>query len=140
MAKSSCAVRTNYFHVKDENEFRDLMSRACGDKDDIVLWEDKDADGKVVFSFGFYGEIVGIRDEETDILDENAFLGGLQECVTSDDAIIIMESHNDNLCCVGGSATVITNEGYERLDVVDLAVRSARKMLVNAKWTTKCFY
>ena len=46
MANYDSAVRTNYFHVKDEAEFRDLMSRAYGTEDSIELWERTDLQGK----------------------------------------------------------------------------------------------
>lgn len=39
MANYLCSVRTNYFHVKDEDEFRELMSRVYGSEDNIDLWQ-----------------------------------------------------------------------------------------------------
>lgn len=42
MANYLCSVRTNYFHVKDEDEFRELMSRVYGSEDNIDLWQKTD--------------------------------------------------------------------------------------------------
>ena len=46
MANYCCTIRTNYFHVKNEKAFRNLMSRAYGSEDNIELWEEKDNNGK----------------------------------------------------------------------------------------------
>ena len=45
MANYCCAIRTNYFHVKDADKFRKNMSRVYGCEDTVDLWEDEDADG-----------------------------------------------------------------------------------------------
>ena len=144
MANYCCANRTNYFHVKDEDKFRELMSRAYGSEDSIDLWEEKDSEGKTVFGFGVYGGISGVRnvlaDEDDDLEDYDAFIDGLQECVANDDAIIIMESGNEKLRYVIGSATVITSQGCEYIDIMDLAARKAAEMLNNPGYKTKCDY
>ena len=145
MANYGCAIRTNYFHVKDEEKFRELMGRAYGSEDSIHLWADKDSEGKTVFAFGVYGGIGGVRNvqEDEDDLDETAyddFIDGLQECVADDDAIIVMESGNEKLRYVVGSATVITSKGYEYLDITTLAAERAAEMLGNSNWKTKCEY
>ena len=38
MANYECAVRTNYFHVKDAGRFREFMKNVCGSEDKIDLW------------------------------------------------------------------------------------------------------
>jgi hypothetical protein len=146
MANYCCAVRTNYFHVKDEEQFRKLMSRAYGTEDEIELWEEKDSEGNAVFGFGLYGAISGVQnaEEDTDPDAERSgydeFIDGLQKCVADDDAIIILESGNEKLRYVIGSATVITSRDYEYLDIISLAERMACGMLGNAGWTTRCDY
>ena len=58
-------VRTNYFHVKDEEQFRALMAKAIGDEDGIELWDDeKDRNGSQVFGFGVYGGISGVLNND----------------------------------------------------------------------------
>ena len=55
-------VRTNYFHVKDEEQFQALMAKViCGDGS-LELWDNmKDANGNQLFGFGVYGGISGIQ-------------------------------------------------------------------------------
>ena len=146
MANYCCTIRTNYFHVKDEEKFRKLMERAYGCEDSIDLWEEKDEEGKIVFGFGCYGGIAGIRnalEDENEDVDETGydeFIDGLQECVAEDDAIIVMESGNEKLRYLVGSAAVITNHGYEYLEISDIASRKASEMLGNPDWKTECCY
>lgn len=135
MANYCCTVRTNYFHVKDEDKFRNLMKQACGCGDWIELWEVKDPDGKSSFGFGARNCITEIID-----MDENEFIKGLQECVEDDDAIIIMEVGNEKLRYVVGSATIITSHDCKYLNLIELAIQKASSMLENPDWRTKCDY
>ncbi len=146
MANYCCTVRTNYFHVKDEEEFRALMARVYGCEDSVELWEDKDDDGKTVFGFGVYGGISGVRnaqDDENEDCDDSAydeFIDGLQKCVADDDAIIILEAGNEKMRYVVGSAIIITSKDYEYLDIATLATKRAAYILRNPKWQTRCEY
>lgn len=144
MANYCCTIRTNYFHVKNEEKFRELMSKVCGSENAVQLWEEKDKYGNTVFGFGVYGGIAGIRDAEEDY-DEDAdessydeFLDGLQECIADDDAIIILESGNEKMRYVIGSASIITSKGYEYLDITSMATEKAAEMLENPDWKTRC--
>ena len=65
-------VRTNYFHVKDEEQFRALMAKTAGDEDGIELWDDViDGDGNLMFSFGVYGGISGILNDDDEYDDDS---------------------------------------------------------------------
>ena len=66
MANYQCAVRSNYFHVKDPELFRQFMARVYGANGTVELWEEKDANGQTVFAFGSYGGISGLRDAAED--------------------------------------------------------------------------
>lgn len=146
MANYCCTIRTNYFHVKDEQKFRDLMDRVYGGEDSVDLWESKDKDGNTVFGFGIYGGIAGVRnakedyDEDVDETAYDEFIDGLQECVADDDAIIILESGNEKLRYVVGSATIITSKHYEYISITHTATRKAAELLKNPEWTTQCDY
>jgi hypothetical protein len=146
MANYCCTIRTNYFHVKDEDKFRDLMGRVYGCEDSVELWEEKDSDGKTVFGFGVYGGISGLRnaqEDEDDDIDESSydeFIDGLQECVADNDAIIIMEAGNEKMRYVVGSASIITSKEFQYMDIADLATRKAAELLGNTDWSTKCSY
>lgn len=50
MANYECVSRTNYFHVKDAETFREFMDSVIAD--DLHLWEEKDNDNNTVFAFG----------------------------------------------------------------------------------------
>lgn len=146
MANYSCIIRSNYFHVKDEDKFKELMERVYGSEDGVRLFEDKDADGKPVFGFGTFGGIAGLRnskDDEDEDADESAydeFIDQLQECVAVDDAVIILESGSEQLRYIVGSATIITSKGYEYLNITQIAKQRAAQMLGTPDWETKCEY
>lgn len=146
MANYYCYVRTNYFHVKDPDAFREFMSRVYGAGDYIELWEEKDADGKLVFGFGTNGGISGLCDDveeecpDTDDASYDLFIDGLQEHLCDDDAVIIFEIGHEKLNYVVGSATVVTKEHCEHLDISDLATAKAGELLGNPEWTTQCDY
>lgn len=146
MANYCCAIRTNYFRVKDEDKFRALMNRVYGLEDSVELWEEKHGE-QTIFGFGCYGGIAGVRnamsDEDDDIDEDTAydeFVKGLQECVADDDAIIIMEAGNEKLRYVIGAATVITSNGYEYLDIERIATAKGAEMLNHPEWKTQCDY
>ena len=144
MANYCCTIRTNYFHVKDEDSFRNLMSLVYGCEDSVELWEEKDKNGKTVFGFGVYGGISGLRDSDTDDIDDDSsyddFIDRLQESVAEDDAIIILEAGSEKMRYIVGSATIITSSGFKYMDITDLAVAQAAEMIGNSMWGTKCVY
>lgn len=146
MANYNCVIRTNYFHVKDEEAFRALMSRVYGAEDDVELWEEKDAHGNTVFGFGCYGAISGVRNaacDEDDDADDTAydeFIEGLKQCVADDDAIIIFESGREKLRVVTGYAHIITANDDSFVNLENAAMSAARNALNNPTWTSKCSY
>ena len=74
-------VRTNYFHVKDEEQFRALMAKTAGDEDGIELWDDViDGDGNPMFGFGVYGGISGILNDDNEYDDDSydRFIDGIK--------------------------------------------------------------
>lgn len=144
MANYCCTIRTNYFHVKDDDAFRALMNRVYGCEDSVELWEEKDKDGRTVFGFGTYGGISGLRDADDDDTDDNSsydnFIDKLQASVADDDAIIILEAGNEKMRYVIGSATIITSSSYKYMDITNLAAELAAEMLQNPSWQTRCKY
>lgn len=144
MANYCCTIRTNYFHVKDEDAFRKMMEQVYGCEDSVDLWEEKDSKGNTVFSFGIYGGISGLRDPEDEDEDDDIaydrFIDRLQQLVADDDAIIIVEAGNEKLRYVVGSATIITSKGYQYTDIEAVAVQQAREALANDGWDTKLCY
>lgn len=60
MANYQCAVRTNYFHVKDEAAFKKLMANVVCSEDYVEVWEREDENGNKIFGFGCYSSINGL--------------------------------------------------------------------------------
>lgn len=146
MANYMCTVRTNYFHVKDAEKFKEIMEQVQGYEDEVKLWEETDQDGNPVFGFGCESGIAGIPcapddNGETEIDDDSydRFIEMLQECVADDDAVIIMEAGHEKLRYVVGSAEIITSRSTEYLDISRLAVKTAGKML-GCEFATKMDY
>lgn len=134
-------IRTNYFHVKDEEQFRALMAKTAGDEGGIELWDDvKDADGKQMFGFGVYGGISGIQNDDDEYDDESydRFIDGLMECVAEDDAILIFEAGHEKLRYVGGGVTIITAKGVEYINLEESARKIVHELLGNEQWDTRC--
>ena len=145
MANYCCTIRTNYFHVKDEAEFRSLMEQTYGSEDTIEVWEKRDDGGNTMFGFGCYGSIAGIRntDEEDDDLEDTSFdrfLEELQQCVAEDDAVIIMEAGNEKMRYIVGTALILTNKACECLDISELAEKRAAELLAIPSWKTRLMY
>ena len=144
MANYCCTIRTNYFHVKNEAEFRSLMEQVYGSEDAVEVWKKQDDEGNTTFGFGCYGGIAGIRDmDEDDDLEETAFdrfLEKLQQCVAENDAIIILEAGNEKMRYVVGTALILTNKACEYLDIAELAEKRAAELLATPSWKTKLTY
>ena len=147
MANYCCAVRTNYFHVKDPKAFKKFMEKVVTCEDRISVWEKKDKAGNAVFGFGCYGSILGIpvRCSENDDcgyddFDFDEFVNGLSKLVADDDAIIILESGNEKLRYVTGCALVVTSTDSEYMEIDVLAAQRAAELLKNPGWNTQVSY
>ena len=144
MANYCCTVRTNYFRVKDVDEFKAFMENVKGCEDTVDVWVETNKNNETFCGFGCYGGIAGIEieDDEGGYLEDDydAFIDGLQRHVADDDAIIILESGNEKLNYVVGCAIVITSDDYRYLDIGDVAVHHARTTLGNKNWKTQLSY
>lgn len=146
MANYHCAIRTNYFHVKDPELFRQFMARVYGADGTVELWEEQDTSGQITFAFGSNGGISGLRnaaEDTSETANESAydeFVCGLQQHIQENDAVIILESGREKLCYLVGTAEIITSTGCDHLDISDLAQRHAAIMLGNPAWQTKLDY
>ena len=142
MANYNCAIRTNYFHVKDAEKFKNLMQNVDAE-DEIQVFMNHDEKGEPVYGFGCYGGISGIPNPDNpDDWDGSYdhFTDALQELVADDDAIIIMEAGHEKLRYITASAQVITSKETARLDIIPLAVTKVAEMLHNPKWKTRAKY
>lgn len=126
------AVKTNMFHVRDPDIFEDLISRVVCESGELELWTKLDDEGEFMFSFSAYGEIYGLPDADGDVdgdVSYDDFLIGLQECVSEDDAIIMIQTGFQGTEDVFGFATIITSEDTELVDLQDVATERAMAML-----------
>ena len=138
MANYDSATLSNYFHVKDEKALRELIGKTVCSDNDLELFDCKDENGQTIFGFGTCGSIIGIPDEngKKDEYTYDGFVKALQKIIEPDEAIIIFEVGHEKLCCIGECAAVITVNKSTWLDMSDIAVNKARKMLNNPKWVT----
>ena len=140
MANYECAVRTNYFHVKDEIAFKEFMGKVVCTEYDLDIFESSDEKGETIYGFGCYGSIMGLATEGEDEYSYDKFIDGLQKIIESNDAIIIFEAGHEKLRSIGMYADIITSEGYNMLNLEHMAVESAKNMLTNLDWETECTY
>lgn len=142
MANYCCAIRTNYFRVRDPEKFKEFMMTVCAE-DRVDVWE-KEVDGTTLYGFGCYGSIYGVREnndwEEDDDSSYDKFIDGLMSLVAEDDAIIIFESGNEKLRYVVGSAEIVTSKSYECVQIENVAIAIACNMIGNQNWSTSCCY
>jgi hypothetical protein len=146
MANYECTIRTNYFHVTDEEAFKALMCRVYGTGRPVNVFTNTDANGVTVFGFGTYGAIAGLKNaqcDDDDEFDESAydeFIDELKKLIAPDDACIIFEVGYENLRYLTGAAYIITNNEERFINIRDVAIKTASLMLQNPNFSTKCEY
>lgn len=143
MANYECAIRTNYFHVKDKEAFLEFTKKVVCCEDNLDVWEKTDKDGKTVFGFGCFSSIMGISkqpEEDEDTASYDNFIEELKKLIADDDAVIIFEIGREKLRYLNGTAEIVTSDDYTCLNLTDSAVNQARKMLNNSKWNTNYSY
>lgn len=139
MANYYGVTRTNYFHVKDPEAFKKLMDTVVTSEDRISVWNEKDKNGKTIYGFGCYGSILGIEDKDEDC-DYDGFIDALSSLVAEDDAIIILESGNEKLRYLVGSAMIVTSKDSEYLEIGTVAAERVASILGRQQWLTKMWY
>lgn len=145
MSNYKGVVRTNYFRVRDEEKFRELMSRVVSDGSPIELWDDhKDTEGRLLFGFGSLDCLnFGLPNEdgECDDMSYDDFLAELSECIAENDAAIIFDAGHEKLRYIQAGAIIVTyDKGYEYVDIHDLALNKAREILADQNWDTDMSY
>lgn len=138
MANYFSVSRTNYFRVKDNAAFLQMMDSLSGE--DVVLWNETAADGTVYFAFGAYGNIDGLPTSDEENYDFDLFIDTLKKHVAEDDAVILIESGYEKLRYVTGYATIITSDSVEYVSLCDLALKKAGEMLGSKKYETRMDY
>lgn len=139
MANFEGVMRTNYFHVKNADVFFRFMDEVETDDGKLqVLKKGNVADN--LLGFGCYGEILGVKDPKTGVVDYDAFLSKLQEHVVDGECIIILQVGHEKLNYVVGCATIITPEAIRTEDISSAALAKARTALNNPEYNTELDY
>lgn len=119
MANYNCTIRTNYFHVKDNEKFEEFMTHVYGE--DLEVFNKEDSNGNTIYGFGCYGGISGYFNTEEDYEDndeawDNAydnFIDGLVAHVAEDDAVLIFEAGIVNGILTGRTWKETVNKYYK---------------------------
>lgn len=160
MANYECTFRTNYFGVKDEKIFQDIVSLAKIQSEDLVCYPSNTEPGKymlggegamVLYANGFEEgsdkekllhdilQKLNLEDELKDN-DDDIIFDLLSACVRDDDAILYKEGGYEKLRYVQLTAGVITSKGATWLNVDDIMLKNARTLLNNPEWSTQADY
>ena len=128
-------TRTNYFAVKDEEKFRQVVASCQASEENPKVWEEA-VDGQTLFAFGCYGSLSGLPcgDEEDYECDLGAFHSALQQVVADGHAIIITEVGYEKLRYLVGDCTVITSQEIAYTNLSDIGLAKARQLLKNPQY------
>lgn len=129
MANEYSVTRTNYFAVRDEKRFRDIIA-GLSSSDEIKIY-DLLKDNERLFCFGLYGTIT--NDGKTTLKD-------LCSVVADGHAIILFEAAHERLSYVTGIATIITKDGVTGVNLTRVAVETARALLGAPGYSPRCDY
>lgn len=142
MANYNGYTRTNYFAVKDEERFRQIIGSCAVSEDNLSIFE-HEQDGQKYFGFGCYGSISGIpAGEGEDDCEEglDAFHDALQQVVADGHAVIITEIGWEKLRYLVGDCTIITPNEIRYFNLRDTALALSREMLKEPVYSPRMEY
>lgn len=129
MANYYSKCRTNYFSVTDENKLEEIIN-SCKAEGEIQLL--KNQEGK--YGFCCDCNLYGIGDDDNSY---NLLLEELKKILLEDDAIIIINIGYEKMRYLTGGCDVITKNNIEYIDIINVALKTARRMLQNSKFETQ---
>lgn len=141
MANYYGLCRTNYFTVTDSEKFTDIMKHLSGESE-VKFYEHDTDKGKYMF----YCEcnLTGYIDDPDDDDSDNDALGRmideLQKILPDGEAIILIEAGNEKMRYIHCISTIITNSKVKYVNLADISLAKARKMLGNPNFTTEMTY
>lgn len=158
MANSIYKIRTNYVRITDVDKFNDIISHCIidgGEEIKIITHTDEND----VTRYGFYCEecIDGMRIPGVDCNETNckncpdfsdcdgdceyeAFIKELQTVIAPDDALIITTFNYEKMRYLAAYADIVTCKKWKYIELADIAVDNACKLLGNKDWTTQNEY
>jgi len=134
-------TRTNYFAVKDEERFRQVVASCQASEEAPEVWE-KATEGQTLLAFGCYGSLSGFlcEDEEDCECDLDAFHNALQQVVADGHAIIITEVGYEKLRYLVGDCTVITSQEIDYTNLRDVGLTKAQQFLKDPQYQPSMEY
>lgn len=142
MANYNCAYRTNYYHVTNETLYKEILAGISSE--DFETFQKLEPDGRILYGFGGFGDMLWHNLEEGDIdngdSDIEEFYKALQGVLPEDEALILMESGNEKLKYVTGLATIVTRRNIEYLSLTQIAQEKAGELLGNLEYSTQMEY
>lgn len=124
MANYEATVRSNYFHVTDEEKFHQIFEQIQKKNFEIELFTGSDH----TYGFGSYSDV-----DMDDIFE-------LQDIIPDDDCIIVMGSGHEKLKYVDGIGYVITKERIESLSIMSWVQQKAKELMQDPDYTTQIDY
>lgn len=124
MANYEATVRSNYFHVTDEEKFHQIFEQIQKKNFEIELFTGSDH----TYGFGSYSDV-----DMDDIFE-------LQDIIPDDDCIIVMESGHEKLKYVDGIGYVISKERIESLSIMSWVQQKAKELMQDPDYTTQIDY
>ena len=136
MADYTTFLRTNYFHVVDDDDYLNFMSRVVVEGGEIEMLLNIDDEGLPLYGFSSHGLIVGVTDDVSEADDcgdaYGSFLAGLQELVAEGDAIIMIEVGSSDKGNALATATIITSDDTDYVDLQETATKRAMEILTQS--------
>jgi hypothetical protein len=144
MANYNAFIRTNYFAVTDETEFRKIIASVIAE-DEVSVFEQPQPDGIMKFGFGLYGSIYGLPtndnpDDEDKDPEMDAFESALQNVLAPGDAILMTEIGYEKLRYLTAVCGVITKDAIQYVDLRDSALNLAKELLGDPNFQTQTEY
>lgn len=167
MANYESFYRTNYFKVKDADQFKKFMALASSCSEDLTVYENDNHDGTyMICGYGepsFYAENIRecfdtvpqeikdkeptpeefekfLKDNNIEDSEDDIFFDVLQALIAEDDAVIYKEAGHEKMRYIGVCVGVITTNKIAWVHVDDELMGMARNMLQNPEWNTKLEY
>ena len=138
MANYYGVTRTNYFTVTNREKLEELVSNCVTDDlQGVQIYPSAENPNYVCLAC--YGDIEGILDEDEDP-SFDSFVNELQKLIPDGEAVIIVDAGHEKLRCVRGGVCIITNKDWKYIDTHSIGITTARTLLGDPNWTSKCDY
>jgi len=132
MADYTCVSRTSYFRVKDEEEFRKVVSFILADVD---VWEQVDENGVKRFAIGGYDNMTIFKCTDNEDPEFYQKFGNITEtdeaiqlCLPEGEVAIMFEVGHEKLRYVVGWCCLITPGGIRYLDLSTWAAEMCEQL------------